>query len=100
MSSSEKVPKKELDHILIYREDRDESDRLFGRSISHAKRQSAIMDVIKRERMVEKVKRRLLTMERETEAAARAVYLLLFDTRRRQKKRHKPILGNIVTHID
>jgi hypothetical protein len=51
---------KKLDHIIVYSDDKREMDRLFGESTSYAKRQKAILTVIKRERLVEKVRRQVL----------------------------------------
>jgi len=51
---------KKLEHVYIWKKDRDEADRLFGDSTSHARRFNAILDVIKRERLVEKVRRQVL----------------------------------------
>jgi len=64
---------KKLDHITVYPEDKTEMDRLFGRNVSYAKRQQAILDVVKRERLVDKVRRKILGA---AEAVSEGVYLV------------------------
>ncbi len=65
-SATEKPAPKEspaddpLKTIAVRREDAKEADRLFGDSTSYARRFGAILDVIKRERLVEKVRRQIL----------------------------------------
>ncbi len=54
------TPDKKLDQIVVYSDDKREMDRLFGDSVSYAKRQKAILAVVKRERLVEKIRRQVL----------------------------------------
>ncbi len=49
-----------LKHVTIYKDDAEETERLFGDSTSWARKFRAMKDVIKRERLVEKVRRQIL----------------------------------------
>ncbi|HEV2166754.1 MAG TPA: hypothetical protein VGS23_07275 [Thermoplasmata archaeon] len=60
----------DLEHILVYRRTKNEYDRLLGRNISNPKKQEAILDVLKRERLIEKVKRRMIGVEEALESFA------------------------------
>ncbi len=51
---------KELQHVLIYKEDREEAERLYGKNVSFAKRYHEQIETEKRERLVEKIRRKLL----------------------------------------
>jgi hypothetical protein len=83
------APEKKLDHITVYPEDKKEMDRLFGDNVSYAKRQHAIVEIIKRERLVDKVRRKILSPLDD-------VYLLLYHFSRGEQlsPRESPMMGS------
>jgi hypothetical protein len=59
MATPEK-PEDPLKHVAIYKEDADETRRILGDSTSWARKYRAAIEIIKRERLVEKWRRQLL----------------------------------------
>jgi hypothetical protein len=58
MATPEEGPKS-LKNVVIYKEDADEMDALWGNGISYARRWRAILELIKKERLVERVRGRI-----------------------------------------
>jgi hypothetical protein len=76
-SAVEDPPTKNLDNelrqVALYKKDKEEMDRLFGDSTSYARKVHEMLKVVRRERLIDKVRRAILGVSDTIEDAVSGI---------------------------